>query len=122
MPIRLFHRTDAIAPILTGGFRDGDDGGVWFSRVLDCFGQDGSRILEVRVEMTEESLAAFAIEVVEDEVEDENGEFVKDEEGQNEHFVWFKIPAAVVNSCSSVRQVTLSEAREMLDEDESDQD
>lgn len=108
MSVRLYHRTtgDGAESIPRDGFRDGEDGGVWFSRFLDCWGERGRHLLVVSLDVTEEELAGWAHEAVADEVWDEGlGDFVKtDKPEEVERFVWYKIPAAVVNARGRVRR------------------
>jgi hypothetical protein len=103
MPIRLFHiaKPDAVAPILADGFKDGDDGGVWFSQYLDMFGESGSKLLEIMLDMTAEELAAYPVEVP-------FGKVPGQEPGPS--LTWHKIPANFVNRRRlQIREITSQE-------------
>jgi hypothetical protein len=105
----LFHRTtrEGAPAIPIEGCRGGEDGFVWFSKWLDCWGEQGRHLLEVMVEMTEQELQGFAHEAIADEEwDDETGDFVKiEDEAFIERFVWYAIPAAVVNPRMTAREI-----------------
>jgi hypothetical protein len=112
MPIRLFHRTtkEGKKAILAGGFRDGEDGVVWFSALLDAWGAKGPHPLEVMLDMTETELAAYAVPVVSDEELMDDGEtWQKCAEAEVEHFTWYKIPASLINPRGKVRPMSQEE-------------
>jgi len=118
MAIRLFHRTtrEGAEAILANGFRDGEDGGVWFSRYLDCWGEQGRHLLEVLLDVSEDTLDAYAIEVVADEVcvDIEADIWESCDEDEVETFVWYKVPAAVVNARGTARRVPPDEITELF--------
>jgi hypothetical protein len=115
MPVRLFHRTTlkAIPLIFAEGFRDGDDGVVWFSKNLDDWGSRGAQPIEVIADMTEEDLSGYAVRVVADEeLDNESGEFVKVlDETEVERFTWYQIPAATINPIAEIRIVSNERVR-----------
>jgi hypothetical protein len=110
MPIRLFHRTtrEGVPSILATGFRDGDDGGVWFSPYLDCWGEQAGHLLEVMLDVTSDELAVYVVEgQADEEWSDAVGDFVRsDNEDEIERFVWYKLPAELVNRRGRVRHIT----------------
>jgi hypothetical protein len=114
----LYHFTDNenAASIIAGGFQDGVDGGVWFARHLDPWGERArSALLELRLDMTEGQLKAFEREVVADE---EGGEgvddFVKAADSEIESFLWHEIPAEIVNARGTVRLVPSDERSRLM--------
>ena len=123
MALTLYHRSDdeAAAAILAGGFRDRsepDDGGrfgVWFSRHLDCWGEQGRHLLAVSTDFDETELSAYAVEAVADEVWDYSvGDFVPCAADDVERFTWYEIPAAIINARGHVRRISAKEARLLL--------
>ena len=115
MPIRLFHRTtcEGVPSILADGFRDEDDVGVWFSQYLDCWGERGGHLLEVMLDIAPDELAAYVVKgQADEEWSDTVGDFVRSEnEDEIERFVWYKIPAELVNRRGRVLQITSSEEK-----------
>ena len=108
--IQLYHRTtrEGVAVIPAEGFRDGEDGGVWFSQYLDCWGERDRHLLIVDLDVTEQELASYAVEVAADEEWDEAaGDFVPiADERFVERFTWYKIPADLVNARGKVRMAS----------------
>jgi hypothetical protein len=119
MAIRLYHRTtdNAAATILAEGFREGPSEGsrgrvgAWFSRELDCWGEQGRELLEVMLDATEAELEPYAEEVATEELDDETGDWIPAADG--EAFTWYVIPAAVVNERGHVRLVSREERRRL---------
>jgi hypothetical protein len=106
--IRLFHRTtrEAVASILAEGFRDGEDGVVWFSPALDCMGEQGRYLLEVRIDLTNQELAEFAAEVQMEKWDEVTDSFIPSDKPSPK---WFQIPASIINARGSVRLVPPTE-------------
>ena len=104
--IRLYHRTtlEGMTAIVVEGFRDGEDGGVWLSEFDDAWGNQGDRRLAVDIPMDREELSSYGHEATADEVwSDDAGDFVPaDNPNDIERFVWYRIPAVVLNSRGTV--------------------
>jgi len=113
MPVRLFHRTtlEGSQAIPADGFKNGDDGVVWFSRYLDAWGNRGHFLLEVITSIGVDELEAFAQSAVADEVWDEAvGDFVQTQDEESiERFIYYAIPADCINGRCTVRLVPASE-------------
>ena len=66
--------------------------------------------------MTEEELQTYTVEVgADEEWSEEVGDFVKWDEEDIERFVWYKIPAAIVNAKSRCRAISRDEAHQLLE-------
>ena len=121
--IRLFQFTDrgTAQAILDGGFRDGEDGVVRFSRYCDSMGESSrAALLEVQIAITEEELEAKGQPVDENEVWDDSvGDFVPvSDRTEVQSFVWYRIPAANVNANGAVRLISGHERKLIVEFDE----
>jgi hypothetical protein len=92
--------------------------GVWFSQFLDCWGESGRHLLEIILDMPAEDLASHAVEAVADEVwDDDAGDFVKvEDDALIQRFVWYKIPASIVNARGRARHVPPGEVPTIFDD------
>jgi hypothetical protein len=124
MTLHFYHLTtpERAAAILLDGFRDqdtpfaadeaeGPSRGVWLSLGAPYRGfvtKDPRRsLLEVRLDLTDEELVGFAVPAASDEVwDDQGGGFVHvEDECFIERFLWYKIPAVVLNTRGKIRYV-----------------
>jgi hypothetical protein len=124
MNLHFYHLTtpERAAAILVDGFRDEDNpfaaqaGGdswrcVWVTLGAPYRGfvtKDPRRtLLEVLLDVSDDELADFAVPAMAEEVwDDEGGRFVRvEDEHLVERFLWYKIPAAVLNSRGHLRYV-----------------
>jgi hypothetical protein len=108
---------------LSRGFRDGEDGFVWFSKYLDCWGESGRHLPEEILDIGEEDLAQNAKEAVADEelAPDGDDDWVRvEDQALIECFVWYAIPATFVNNRSRVRLVPPKVSPYLEFEDEGD--
>lgn len=105
--IRLYQRTsvEAAAAILAEGFRDGEDGVVWFAPHLDAMGEAArGAVIEVVIDLSEDERQAFSRSITTEVLDDVSGDWIPSDPDE-----WFAIPAAVLNSRGRARNVPLRE-------------
>lgn len=110
MAIRLFCRATphSALRILAEGFLASPQGGVWLSKDFEAVASDGGSILSVLLDLEDDDLEAYAMDVSteetwDDETWDESaGHWVKRPGATAERVRWYEVPASIVNGRGSV--------------------